>query len=187
MNWFITDGWSWVKSNTQFRWQWNSWGDGDKGISEQWDALPANDPDNCWVSWALQPGWSWILNGRVWAKYWPNGKLESNTGEEWDDGNEDNGDGWDKFCKKEIEYSCTRVESQLSVWKPIWGDSIIVGDEEWDDGNTDNGDGWSSTGTIEIIPNNPEPTPTKEPKEEKEEVKEKIKEDNNVIIDFRVD
>ncbi|MBT4349780.1 DUF4215 domain-containing protein [bacterium] len=59
-----------------------------------------------------------------------NGVAES--GEECDDGNNDNGDGCSSICQDEVD-------------EPVCGNSIIEDGEQCDDGNDDGGDGCSST------------------------------------------
>ena len=71
--------------------------------------------------------------------------LQTNIGEEWDDGNTLNGDGWSSLWM--IESGWTWRDSP-SIWS-IWGNGFVRNGEECDDGNKNNGDGWSSFWTIE--------------------------------------
>ena len=63
-----------------------------------------------------------------------------------DDGNFQNGDGWNSDCEVEDGYTCDGGSfSHKDIWIEIWGDGKDFGTYEWDDGDMEDGDGWSST------------------------------------------
>ena len=104
-------------------------------------------------------GFSTEENGDLttWEIVWGDGFKNK---EEWDDGNLDDGDGWDSSCKIEDGYACNggaltepdewflwanegRVpSSSKSSCIDRWGDERKSGSEECDDGNTQSNDGW---------------------------------------------
>jgi cysteine-rich repeat protein len=76
---------------------------------------------------------------------WGNGSVQPSQSEEWDDGNNDDGDGWSSVWLIEPGYTCINSPSEWFVC----GDGVIAAGEQWDDGNTSDGDGCSSTCQIE--------------------------------------
>jgi cysteine-rich repeat protein len=79
-------------------------------------------------------------------KIWGNENLD--VGEECDDGNTDNNDGWDENWQIESGYICTNGPSGSS-WYVSWGNNVIDGSETCDDGNRLDNDGCSSVCQIE--------------------------------------
>jgi cysteine-rich repeat protein len=78
-----------------------------------------------------------------------NGLTES--GEECDDSNVDNGDGCSSECKLEPGWSCVGRNPVRCVENaPYCGDDIVNDVDECDDGNYDNDDGCSETCKIEF-------------------------------------
>jgi cysteine-rich repeat protein len=72
------------------------------------------------------------------------------SGETWDDGNSNSGDGWSNSCQIETGYLCSRGSpTTADVWNTDWGDGLKVGLESCDDGDTVGGDGWSAGWTVE--------------------------------------
>ena len=74
-----------------------------------------------------------------------NGSLQSGQGEQWDDGNNADGDGWSSTWIVEYGWTCA---NSPSVWSH-WGNGVVANGEQCDDGNVSSGDGWSSSWTIE--------------------------------------
>ena len=69
-------------------------------------------------------------------------------GEEWDDGNTNNGDGWSSLWIVEFEYSWS--VSNPSVWvEHACPNGYVESTEEWDDGNSDPGDGCDASWIVE--------------------------------------
>jgi cysteine-rich repeat protein len=99
---------------------------------------------------------------------WGNWLKESS--EEWDDGNNNGGDGWDLVWEVEtgwqwLESSATNITSSCSI---ICGDGKLTATEECDDGDTDNLDGCNSVCKVEpgfncTIDTNVNPQSTWEP------------------------
>ena len=160
------------------------WGDGKLVGSEAWDDRNISNGDGWSSICTIESGYKWtggsystkdtwllwpagtIQQGTVspntWVNLWGNGKLDS--GEAWDDGNANSGDGCKSDCSAvEVNYACTGGSSTTkdtcsvwsfgfysqgtqspSSWVTHWGDGKLAGLEAWDDGNTSNGDGWSS-------------------------------------------
>ena len=81
----------------------------------------------------------------IYLAIYPCGDKITEFGEEWDDGNFDNSDGWDQYCKFETNFSW----SNHPLLCNHCGNSQKESSEEWDDGNITDGDGWSSVWTIE--------------------------------------
>jgi cysteine-rich repeat protein len=77
---------------------------------------------------------------------WGNQAITS--GENCDDGNILDGDGWTSTCQIEPGYTCITNGSGYSDWY-LWGNGLREGSELWDDHNNDDGDGWSSTCQVE--------------------------------------
>ena len=74
------------------------------------------------------------------------GNGDTESPEQCDDGNTNNGDGCDSSCMIEKGWECN---GKQSLCGEICGDGIIVGDEQCDDRNDNNGDGCSSSCQIE--------------------------------------
>ena len=87
--------------------------------------------------------WQWTVTANVWYSLWKkrcgNGLLESSQGEFWDDGNASNDDGCSNIWVKEVGYSFTGGEGQLTVATPICGDLMRVPPEVWDDNDISDG------------------------------------------------
>jgi len=91
---------------------------------------------------------------RFWIDKWGDGSVKLNPQvAQWDDGNDDDGDGWTKECIIEGDYSWT-VQPDLnnrSYWVPKCGSGVFDGGlEECDDKNQDDGDGWDNNCTIPL-------------------------------------
>ena len=105
----------------------------------------------------------YILDGN--GRNWPDGFLAYNNQdtfcrERWgdgkdfgnlecEDGNNDDGDGWDFKCGVESGYTWTGGNETTPDTCHKWGNGILTSIEACDDGNTDNNDGWDSTWNIE--------------------------------------
>jgi len=69
-------------------------------------------------------------------------------GEEWDDGNTNNGDGWSSSWTVEFEYSWSVANP--SVWVEYeCPNGYLESTEQWDDDNSTPGDGWNNIWEIE--------------------------------------
>ena len=95
-----------------------------------------------------------LRNDSSWTNDTPNNCTDALCGdgffshqEQWDDGNNNNGDGWSKTW--EIEQGFTWKGWHNSSWTSTWGDGIKSSDENWEDGNIFDDDGCSSTWEIE--------------------------------------
>ena len=77
------------------------------------------------------------------------GKNNSNDQNEWDDGNNVDGDGCSSQCKIEPGFKCVHTSSTPDVCTEICGDGRRISLTGCDDGNTQNGDGWNSNCQIE--------------------------------------
>jgi cysteine-rich repeat protein len=85
---------------------------------------------------------------------WGDGSLQQSPQiYEWDDGNNENGDGWNEYCYKETDFTCMVVPTlnNRSYWYPKCGDGIFesADSEQCDDGNYYSGDGWNDSCQIE--------------------------------------
>ena len=163
------------------------WGDGFKAGNEKWDDGNINDNDGCKGDWSKVED-QWVCSGgSLYAKdiwyFWTSGFYqndhfnptsciarcgdEKRVGDEkCDDGNEINGDGWNRDCKiieenyiwiggssnsKDICTLCstgTYPNKEHNFWLPSWGDGLRAGNEKWDDGNTKSGDGCTENCTF---------------------------------------
>lgn len=114
-------------------------GDGTIGKNEQCEG--SNNCSSCHVT------------NRVLTKC-GNGIINTNNGEECDDGNKKGGDGCSPTCQIESAFECYD-NGKDTICKPICGDGITMwmlnGDaaEECDDGNNISGDGCSTECKIE--------------------------------------
>ena len=87
-----------------------------------------------------------------WIDKWGDGSVQLNPQvAQWDDGNDNDGDGWTKECIIERDYSWT-VQPDLnnrSYWVPKCGSGVFDSTvKQWDDKNQDDGDGWDNDCTI---------------------------------------
>ena len=85
-----------------------------------------------------------------------NGTLETEDGEQCDDGNNLDGDGCSATCEQET--TNTNPTPTPSTQTPVCGNGIVESGEQCEDGNTVSGDGCSSTCQKESTP-----TPTQTP------------------------
>jgi len=115
-----------------------------------------NDGDGCSSAWAVEPGWTWSLGTPTSASTcedtWGDGIVVDTAFGYWDDGNNVDGDGWDKDCSVESRYECTSGSpTEASVWSDKCRDGrvVIIADGYCDDGNPTNGDGWSYDCAVE--------------------------------------
>ena len=106
--------------------------DGNNNNGDGWDST-------CQIEYKWE--WSEISNGWVskWNPKWGNSKLESSIGEQCDDGNTSNNDGWSSTCLKEVGYTFAGAENAKTVATPICGDQIRVPSEKWDDNDINDG------------------------------------------------
>ena len=84
---------------------------------------------------------------------WGNGNVDSSKNEQCDDGNEVDGDGWDKNCKVEAGYKWKTLPDNTVLCYPNWGDGVRDTSpyvEDWDDGNNFDFDGCSNNWKIEF-------------------------------------
>ena len=77
------------------------------------------------------------------------GKNNSNDQNEWDDGNNNDGDGCSSQCKVELGFKCVHTSFTPDVCTEICGDGRRISLTGCDDGNAQNGDGWNSNCQIE--------------------------------------
>jgi cysteine-rich repeat protein len=118
---------------------------------------------------------------------WGDGILES--GENWDDGNSANNDGWSSGWNEEdgwIWNVSTNSGYDLSIWSSIWGDGILTSAEQCDDDNSVDLDGCSSKCNEEVgfscTHNNVNPPTVWEPIwGDGRRVKDEIWDDGNLI------
>ena len=78
-----------------------------------------------------------------------NGVLEGT--EVWDDGDIDDGDGWNKTWAEEHKFEWYVTSFNYTRWTLRWGNARLESshDEYWDDGNRSNKDGWSNVCAVE--------------------------------------
>jgi fibro-slime domain-containing protein len=72
-----------------------------------------------------------------------NGVLDTNNGEQCDDGNANSGDGCNKLCQLEANYLC-KDPGQPCTNLAVCGNGVLTSNETCDDGNTKDGDGCSA-------------------------------------------
>jgi len=72
-----------------------------------------------------------------------NGVLDTNNGEQCDDGNTNSGDGCNKLCQLEANYLC-KDPGQPCTNLAVCGNGYLTSNETCDDGNTVSGDGCSA-------------------------------------------
>ena len=150
----------WPTGYTQQNRMWlDTWGDGqlmNYGTSNYqiygWDDGNLNDHDCCSKSWYIESGCICTQIAGTQKSYcyksWGDGYYDTSKGEEWDDGNQENGDGWSDQWKVESGYACIHtVSPDLCVLE--CGDGLLQSGEEWDDKNNMDLDGWSSKCKVE--------------------------------------
>ena len=122
----------------------------------QWDDGNFKN-ENGWSNYCIiESGYEWFvkadLNNRSYCRLmWGNGNVDSSKNEQCDDGNEVDGDGWDKNCKVEAGYKWETLPDNTVLCYPNWGDGVRDTSpyvEDWDDGN--NFDGCSNNWKIEF-------------------------------------
>lgn len=125
-------------------------GDGEIKGDEQCDLGPNNGQNNgCPANCTIQPGF--VCPGNVChANACGDGVIESQFGEQCDDGNSASGDGCAASCEEEPGYICI-VVGVPCVKITFCGDGTIQPPETCDDGNGVGGDGCS--GACHIEPN----------------------------------
>ena len=121
------------------------WDDGNRKNGDGWDS-----------NWHVEIGYLCYKGGESskdeWFDVCGDGLtvLKGKGSDYWDDGNNDNGDGWSKECKIEPGYSCTKGSlKEMSIWTPSCGNGVRDPDEECDDQNRFNGDGWDKDCKVE--------------------------------------
>ena len=150
----------WPTGYTQQNRMWlDTWGDGqlmNYGTTNYqiygWDDGNLNDHDGWDKHWYIESGYVCTLitgtQKSYWYRSWGDGYYDTSKGEEWDDGNQGNGDGWSDQWKIESGYACIHtVSPDLCV--PECGDGLLQSGEEWDDKNNMDLDGWSSKCKVE--------------------------------------
>ena len=130
------------------------WGNGifnstfDNTPGEACDDGNLKDGDGWSSTCTVEYKWYWFqFTGRYisfWSRWWGNGLLESSLGEEWDDKNGSSNDGWSSTWIKEVGYTFSGGEDQLTVATPICGDVMRVTNEACDDNDINDGKGCKS-------------------------------------------
>ena len=131
------------------------WGDGIIIKNEQWDDGNLIDEDGWDSSWNIEKGYSCSRNAGnlydVCIEIWGDGINCVKTNNNWDDGNNVDGDGCTKNWSVEPGYIWIGgSKATKDNWYTVCGDGILTTiSEEWDDGNTKSDDGCSSDWKIE--------------------------------------
>ena len=153
--WKIESGFSWTTSalnNPATKWQ-EICGDGKRISSTGCDDGNTLNEDGCSSTWEVEPGYFWQggspVSPDICIILCGDGKNYSNDQNEWDDGNNIDGDGCSSQCKVEPGFKCVHTSSTPDVCTEICGDGRRISLTGCDDGNTQNGDGWNSNCQIE--------------------------------------
>ena len=138
----IENGWNWVNNAGLTSTTCTPiWGDQFNVLGEVCDDGIKNDNRGCLSDWSgVMNGW-YCSGGDhtkpdICNEQCNDGYITS--GEQWEDGNINNLDGWSSSWQIEVGWTCTNNAGlPSSVWKSIWGDGLIVGPETCDDGLDD--------------------------------------------------
>ena len=128
------DGWNSVW-NTESGWTWTGGSQSNKDtcneicgdgirfntITTYWDDGNKNSGDGWTSVWSTQKGWTWSggsqSNKDIWSEICGDGIRFNTITTYWDDGNKNNGDGWDLACKVENGWKWT---GGTNITKDIW-------------------------------------------------------------------
>ena len=141
----IESGWTWNENNADGTYSWTeNCGDGKRfnDNCSYWDDGNTIIKDGWNNNWEVEKGWVWTggdnSTSDVWkmdCEYW---KIYYSNSDHWNDGNNNNGDGWDSEWKIETGWNWTSGSNYTKdSCSEIWGDGIKFNSNStyWDDSN----------------------------------------------------
>lgn len=131
------------------------WGDGMRfntltTYCDDNNTTPGDGWDN---NWAVETSWEWSGGDEstpdTCNDIWGDGIVIDPQPGFWDDGDQDDGDGWDSSWAVETGYTCAQdpITTTSSWSSETWGDGVVISPTagHWDDGDQDPGDGCSAS------------------------------------------
>ena len=126
-SWYVESGWRWSGGTTTTADTWTEiWSDGKRFNSNSTYCDDSNtvNGDGWSSSWSIETGWKWsggsTTTADSWVEIWGDG-IRFNTNSTYcDDGNKENGDGWDSLWVTEKNYECSGGNSkEKDDWKEV--------------------------------------------------------------------
>ena len=113
-SWYIEVGWKWSGGSSNSKDTWSEiWGDGKRFNSNTtyWDDGNIESGDGWSSTWSIENGWKWSGGSKVtadnWIEIWGDGIRFNSNLTYWDDGNNEELDGWSSLCQVEKKLSMT--------------------------------------------------------------------------------
>ena len=130
-NWSIEVGWIWTDGNSTTKDVWiDLCGDGRKfnSNSNYWDDRNLVNSDGCSSNWNVEKGWNWsggsTIKADTWVEVCGDGIRFNTNSTYWDDGNINDGDGWNSICTVESNWKWSGGDSNH---KDEWRETINQG------------------------------------------------------------